>query len=197
MSEPAPGQLEAERRRIDRIVRRLHETADPAERADLGSELVRAVSRYEDTLERAVLPHFERLGDPHDVERDRRDRRELRDAMTVVHDRTSHIDPRNVHVSDPEGFERALGDVLVRVEQHLGDEDGRVSWVLGRMPDDERARILEAVARAAGSASERPHPPRTSIGRAVSNAQVKLDHTIEDVATPHHPGAPVVDAGED
>lgn len=26
--------------------------------------------------------------------------------MAVVHERTMHIDPRNVHVSGPEGFDR-------------------------------------------------------------------------------------------
>ena len=44
------GGFSEDRLRIDRIVSRLDVTDDPIERADLGSELVRAVSRYEDTL---------------------------------------------------------------------------------------------------------------------------------------------------
>jgi hypothetical protein len=47
------GPLQEERLRIDRIVSRLDVTDDLTERADLASELVRSVSRYEDTIERA------------------------------------------------------------------------------------------------------------------------------------------------
>jgi hypothetical protein len=49
--ESALGPLHDERLRIDRIVDRLDLTDDLTERADLASELVRSVSRYEDTLE--------------------------------------------------------------------------------------------------------------------------------------------------
>jgi hypothetical protein len=30
------------------------------------------------------------------------------------------------------------------------------------------------------------------VGRFISNAHVKLDHTFEDVATPRHPGADTI-----
>ena len=52
---PTFGAFSEERARIERIISRLDVTADLIERADLGSELVRAVSRYEDTFERALL----------------------------------------------------------------------------------------------------------------------------------------------
>ena len=51
-----PESLSEERARIDRITSRLDVTADLIERADLGSELVRSASRYEDTLERVFAP---------------------------------------------------------------------------------------------------------------------------------------------
>ena len=54
-----PGPLREERSRIDRIVSRLDVTNDPTERADLAGELVGSVSRYEDTLERAVFPRMD------------------------------------------------------------------------------------------------------------------------------------------
>ena len=53
------GGFSEDRRRIDRIVERLDVTEDLVERADLGSELVQAVSRYEDTFERTVRPRLE------------------------------------------------------------------------------------------------------------------------------------------
>ena len=49
------GPLYDERLHIDRIVSRLDVTDDLVERADLASELVRSVSRYEDTIERALF----------------------------------------------------------------------------------------------------------------------------------------------
>ena len=49
------GPLHDERLRIDRIVSRLDITDDLVERADLASELVRSVSRYEDMIERSLL----------------------------------------------------------------------------------------------------------------------------------------------
>ena len=46
---------------IDRIADRLDVTDDLTERADLASELVRSVSRYEDTLERVLFPRMDGL----------------------------------------------------------------------------------------------------------------------------------------
>src|SRR5580692_6215455 len=98
------GPLHDERLRIDRIASSLDVTDDLTERADLASELVRSVSRYEDTIERSL---FVRLAESaHAVLEDlNRQRDELRDAMTVIHKRTMGIDPRNVHTSDGQGFE--------------------------------------------------------------------------------------------
>ena len=45
-----------ERQRIDRFTQRLDLTTELTEGADLGRELVRSISRYEDTFERALLP---------------------------------------------------------------------------------------------------------------------------------------------
>ena len=76
------GGFSEDRLRIDRIVSRLDVTADPIERADLGSELVRAVSRYEDTFERVLRPRLEESGpaqiDPAQTEALDRDREALR-----------------------------------------------------------------------------------------------------------------------
>lgn len=191
MSQIAP--LADERARIDRIVQRLHETTDTTERADLASELVRSVARYEDTIERAVVPHMEKAGAADEVERQAQTRAQLREAMTEIHERTLHVAPRNVHMSDPDGFEAAIDDMLRGIEAHLPDEDRVVEAVLEKASPDDRQRLEAEIADAAKHASERPNPPKTAIGRLVHNANVKLNHSFEDAATPEHPGAEVID----
>jgi hypothetical protein len=172
-----------DRLRIDRILDRLDVTDDLTERADLGSELVRAVSRYEDTFERVLRPRSEESSPELVVELDR-DREALRDAMDEIHQRTMGIDPRNVHASDGQGFEDTLAAVVVSLRKLLIVEDREISQLVGTMAPAER--------QAFRSASERPRPPRTAVGRFLSNAHVKLDHTLEDVSTPRHPGADTV-----
>jgi len=83
---------------MDRILDRLDQSEDLVERADLASELVRSASRYEDTLERSV----DTVMAPSDDSV--QDRDDLREAMTVIHKRTMHVDPRNVHAPDAQGF---------------------------------------------------------------------------------------------
>jgi hypothetical protein len=185
--------LSSGRARIERVVRRLHETDDPTERADLGAELVRAVSRYEDTLERSLLPRLRGVVPDAELYAQEQRREMLREAMSVVHRRTMHIDPRNVHASDPEGFEQALDDVVRCVEEQLPAEDHALDALVEQTPPGERDRLAEAVTSAARRASERPRPPRTAVGRLFANANVRLDHAFEDVATPQHPGSDVID----
>jgi hypothetical protein len=185
------GPLHDERLRIDRIVSSLDVTDDLTERADLASELVRSVSRYEDTIERSL---FVRLAEsPHAVlEELNRQRDELRDAMTVIHKRTMGIDPRNVHTSDGQGFEDTLEDVVHRLRALLLGEDRQIAALMGSLGPEDRQQVSDDVAHAFRSASERPHPPHTAVGRFFSNAHVKLDHKFEDVATPSHPGADTI-----
>jgi hypothetical protein len=182
------GPFSEERARIDRITARLDETEDLVERADLGSELVRSASRYEDTFERAVLPHLP------DSSKDavaglERDLEQLRETMEEIHQRTMGIDPRNVHAADGQGFEDALAVVVVDLRALLEVEDRETTKLVESLGSEERGRLVEEVDHAFQNASERPRPPRTAVGRFFSNAHVKLDHTLEDVATPQHPGA--------
>jgi Hemerythrin HHE cation binding domain len=185
------GPLREERSRIDRIVNRLEVTEDLTERADLAGELVRSVSRYEDTLERAVFPRMGESSQDGFKELDQ-DRELLRDLMTVIHESTTGIDPRNVHASDPEGFEKVLDDVAQKLQELLANEDRQVTALLATLGPEERREMEEDVAHAFGSASERPHPPKTTAGRFLSNTRVKLDHTFEDVSSPQHPGADTI-----
>jgi hypothetical protein len=185
------GPLHEERLRIDRIVTRLDVTDDLVERADLGSELVRSVSRYEDTLERAVFSRPEGSADRTLGELSR-NRDQLRDAMTVIHKRTMGIDPRNVHASDAQGFEDALDAVVEGLRALLPAEDRQIAALVGSLGPEDRRQLAEDVAHRFHSASERPRPAHTTVGRIISNAHIKLDHTFEDVAAPTHPGADTV-----
>jgi hypothetical protein len=180
-----------ERERIDRILNRLEISEDLAERADLGSELVRSTSRYEDTLERVVWPAS---SDPNSVELQELagDRQKLRDAMVVIRKRTQHVDPRNVHVSDSQGFEDALEEVARQIRAILVKEDRQLELVeatLGSSETEIRERFTSDLAHGIRHASESPNPAKTAIGRAVANLGVKLDRNFEDVSTPQHPGA--------
>ena len=185
------GHLHDERLRIDRIVSRLDVTDDLIERADLANGLVRSVSRYEDTIERALFVRLE--GSSHAaLEELDRERDQLREAMTVIYERTTGIDPRNVHASDSQGFEDTLEDVVHRLRALLLGEDRQITALIGSFGPKERHQLAEDIAHTFRSASERPHPRHTAVGRFISNAHVKLDHTFEAVATPSHPGADTI-----
>jgi hypothetical protein len=167
---------------------RLDVTEDLVERADLGSELVRSASRYEDTFERALLPRLPESSK--DVVADlERDLDQLRETMEEIHQRTMGIDPRNVHAADGQGFEDALAVVVVDLRALLEIEDRETTKLVESLGSEERSQLADEIDHAFRSASERPRPPRTAVGRFLSNAHVKLDHTLEDVATPQHPGA--------
>jgi hypothetical protein len=184
--------LEEERERIERILDRLKTADDPTERADLGSELVRSTSRYEDTLERAAWPATSETDSPSLVELES-DRSALREAMTLIHEATMHVDARNVHAPDPQGFEDTLNEVCARIRAILVKEDREIAAIdSGLTSEEERVELTDAVSHALRNASERPEPPKTSIGRLVSNVNVKLNHNFEDASPPEHPGADTV-----
>ena len=133
-------------------------TDDLIERADLGSELVRAVSRYEDTFERALLPL---LSDPNLFGDLDEDRAALRDTMDEIHQRTMGIDPRNVHASDGQGFEDALTSVVAKTRALLMAEDREVAAVWDSLGEDERRTVTDEVTHASET---RPNAP-TRLGR--------------------------------
>lgn len=191
---PAPLEgLEGERARIIRIIQRLGELRSPdtlAERADLAHELVRAASRYCDVMGRVVLPFLRAHGTGDLDALDTGDA--VSTAMEEVHRRTSHIDPRNAHTGDAQGLEDAIGVVVEGVAAQLRHEDTALPGALERLDADDQLALTSQVASAVRHASEHPRAPRSRVARVLRNAEVKLDNLIEDVSTPNHPGAPVV-----
>jgi hypothetical protein len=186
------GPLHNERLRIDQIVGRLDDTDDLVERAELASELVRSVSRYEDTIEQALFTRLEESSAPAVLEELGRELDQLRGAMSVIHERTSGIDPRNVHASDGQGFEDTLEDVVHRLRALLLGEDRQIAAFVEPLVPEDRRRLVEDIAHTFQSVSEHPRPPHTAVGRISRNAHRKLDHRFEDVAPPSHPGADTI-----
>jgi hypothetical protein len=187
--------LQEDRDRIMRILDRLGESDDLVERADIGSELARSVARYEDVIDRGILEH---LSDEEQAQwselTQRRDA--VRHDLMFIHERTLHIDPRNVHASDGQEFEDCLYRAASSLPGVLVDEDSLVSGLLQTASDSARSDIGQRVGRAYKHASERPVPARTHVGRVISNLNVKLDHAFEDVASPTHPGSEIIDGPE-
>jgi hypothetical protein len=184
--------LEEERERIERILDRLTIADYLTERAELGSELVRSASRYEHTLERAVWTTAPSSESPFLKELEN-DRSALREVMTTIHHATMHVDARNVHTPDPQGFEDTLAEVCDRLRAILLKEDHEIIALNSALGSaEERAYLSEAITHALRNASERPEPPKTAIGRLVTNANVKLSHNVEDASPPEHAGADTI-----
>ena len=182
-----------DRARIDRILNRLDITEDLTERADLASELVRAASRHEDVVERAVLPALEGRTNVSLLEQLATQRDELRQAMDYIHHRTQHLAPRNAHAGDAQGLEDAIDDVADRLTILLKDEDAQVVGLVRDLDPSAKLALEKAVKKALRHAAERPKPARTTVGRIASNMATKLDHVFEDASTPAHPGAETID----
>jgi hypothetical protein len=182
-----------DRARIDRILNRLDVTDDLIERADLASELVRAASRHEDVVERAVLPALDGRTNDGLLVQLATQRDELREAMDYIHHRTQHLAPRNAHAGDAQGLEDAIDDVAERLRALLKDEDADVIALVPDLDPPAQLALEKVVKRALRHAAERPKPARTPIGRIASNIATKLDHVFEDASTPGHPGAETID----
>ncbi len=191
---PEPlGALREDYARIERILDRLEITEDLPERADLASELVRAASRHEDVMERAVLPALAGRIDERAQERLATERDELREAMDYIHHRTQHMTPRNAHTGDAQALEDAIFDVTERLRVILSDEGNDVIAFVDLLNPSAQEALKKSVERASRNAAERPKRARTSLGRIASNIATKLDHLFEDASTPAHPGAKTID----
>ncbi len=58
------------------------------------------------------------------------DLEELREAMEYIHERTMHIDPRNVHASDGQKFEDTLQTVIMKAGEVLPIEDRQIAGLM-------------------------------------------------------------------
>ena len=113
--------------------------------------------------------------------------------MRLIHERTTGIDPRNVHASDGRHSRDAFSDAVTTLAKTSVRRRRHIASLIKSLDPEGRSQLAEEIARSFRSASEHPDPPHTAFGRFISNMRVKLDHTFEDVATPTHPGSDTVD----
>ncbi len=195
---PAIAPLRAERDRLLQIIDEVVATDDPTTRADLGAELVRTCSRYEDVKDRCVYPALEKAGTPaQTLSAIRRDEAPIRDAMEVIRKRTLHMTPANVHADDPEGFDHALEGLVDCLESHLGREERDLFPLLDELSTDAATELADDVTHALKHASEKPKPSHNPVGRAIGNLGAALERTVEDASTPRHPGRHKLEKVED
>lgn len=184
---PALEPMQDDRDQLVSIVDELDAALEGERRADLAGELVRFAARYEDVMERAVYPVLaDRLGDG-DLRRLEEDGARVREALADVRGHTRHVKPINVHLADPEGFERAVDDLVAMVRRSLEHESDDLLPLVEQLGPDARDDLRRRVARAVSRASEHPKPPRNPVARAIVNIEEKLDRTFEDASTTSHP----------
>ena len=100
-----------------------------------------------------------------------------------------------VHISDPNGFELALDELVGRIREHIAYEDDVVFPALAELDSFEREQLRDDVTSAVVHASFSPTPPKGALGRAVMGVAEKLDHLVDhDESDPWHPGIDKLEA---
>jgi hypothetical protein len=176
------------RQRVFTIVQLLERTSDPAERADLASELVAACAQYEDVITRAVYPAV--LDDPDNAsQRAVEDEDvELRELLGDIRSRTLHVKPAYVHADDPQGFEGALAQLVDAIHVHIGHQDRVLFGELDRLDARTATGLRSDVQAAVAHASTHPDPPHSALGRAFVAVEEFVERKVKDESTPWHPG---------
>lgn len=180
--------LKQNRRELYAILDLLDRERDPTARADLATELVGISARYEDAVDRAVYPALRKIGqDLPELNRAESDQSAIREALTELRHRTKHVKPSNVHVSDPEGFEELLDGLVDSIRLHLEHEDEMLFPLLDQLRGPPADELREGVEQAVAHASTSPHPPHSTVGRAVTGVMEKLNRNVHDQSTVSHP----------
>ena len=179
--------LRKNRRELYAILDLLDEERDPTARADLATELVGSSSRYEDAMARAVYPALRKFGqDLPELDRAESEQAAIREALADLRKRTQNVKPSNVHTSDPEGFEELLDRLVDSVRVHLDHEDDKLFLILDQLEGPQAAELLDDVEQAVAHVSTLPHPPHSTVGRAVMGAIDKLNRSGHDQSTVSH-----------
>jgi hypothetical protein len=121
-------------------------------------------------------------------------RESLRGELDIIHERTTHVDPRNVHRGDAQGFEDSLAKTISGLVKLLALDDEATRRMWHDAPADVRKELEAEAGHASRHASEQPHPPRNTVGRLVANAKVKMDHSMRDVSARTHQARSTLDS---
>ena len=180
--------LTENRRELRAILDLLDQERDPTPRADLAIELIGSSARYEDVMERVVYPALRKIGqDTGELDRAESDQLAIREGLTDLRHRTQNVKPSNVHASDPEGFEELLDRLVDSIRMHLDHEDEMLFPLLDQLEGPNLGELRDEVEKAVAHASTHPHPPHSTVGRAVRSVMEKLDRSVHDQSTISHP----------
>jgi hypothetical protein len=166
----------------------LDQEREPTPRADLATELVGVSARYEDVVDRVVYPALREISqDQPQLDRAESDQVAIREALADLRHRTQNVKPSNVHVSDPEGFEELLDRLVDSIRMHLDHEDEMLFPLLDQLSGPQADELRDDVEQAVAHASTSPHPPHSTVGRAVMGVMEKLNRKVHDQSTVSHP----------
>jgi len=186
--------LEENRRELFATLDLLADSVEPTVRADLASELVGICSRYEDVKDRVVYPALRAMSpDSVEIDQAEEDQRAVREALSEIRRRTSHVKPKDVHADDPEGFEQALREAVETIRGHIEHEDEVLLPMLGELDAQAGEELRGNVEHAVAHASTHPNPPHNPLGRAFVAVEEWLETGARDESTPWHPGADKLD----
>ena len=182
------GPLTENRNELLATIDALDEERDLTPRAELAIELVGSLARYEDVLDRVVYPNLRKIrADWVELDRADSDQSTIRELLGDVRDRTQNVKPSNVHASDPEGFESLLDRLVDSLRMQLDHEDETLFPLFSQLDGPEVAELSDEVGNAVAHASTLPHPPHSTIGRAVTGVMEKLNRSVHDQSTVSHP----------
>jgi hypothetical protein len=180
--------LTENRRELHAILDLLDQERDPTPRADLATELVGISARYEDAMDRVVYPALRKISqDLPELDRAESDQLAIREALADLRHRTQNVKPSNVYVSDPEGFEELLDRLVDSIRMHLDHEDEMLFPLLDQLTEPKVDELRDDVEQAVAHASTHPHPPHSTVGRAVTSVMEKLNRSVHDQSTVSHP----------
>ena len=180
--------LTENRRELHAILDLLDQERYPTPRADLATELVGISARYEDAMDRVVYPALRKISqDLPELDRAESDQLAIREALADLRHRTQNVKPSNVYVSDPEGFEELLDRLVDSIRMHLDHEDEMLFPLLDQLTEPKVDELRDDVERAVAHASTHPHPPHSTVGRAVTSVMEKLNRSVHDQSTVSHP----------
>jgi hypothetical protein len=109
-----------------------------------------------------------------------------REAMVEVRRRTRHAKPINAHAEDPEGFDRALDDLIAAIKHTSAHEHDDLILLVNRLDPEMSDDLHRRVERAVGHASLHPNLPHNPIARRIASVVERIDRAVNDDSTTSH-----------
>jgi hypothetical protein len=167
----------------------LGDDRDSVVRADLAIRLLESTAKYEDVIERVIRSELQAIvEDPEVVDRSIVQVEAIRSSLVKLRTYTENVKPSDVHAEDPAGFDHQLDALVGAIHEHLEFEEAELFPGLRQLDAVHSDALRQQVADAVSNASSHPHPPSSSIGRAIVGLGEKLSHGLHDESTAWHPG---------